>query len=89
MLLALSAMGVGAACRNDCQQLCDRMAELFDDCGVPYTDEERTQCRDAYRDATDAQNDQCVAQTKEVIVSNLRLKSGTNDECDVLREYGE
>ncbi len=89
VLLALSVVGVGTGCRNDCQQLCDRMADRFDACGIPYTDSELDQCRDAYRDATDAQKEQCAAQTEEVIIANLRLKSGTNDECDVLQEYGE
>ncbi len=65
------------------------MAGLFEACGVPYDDAELSQCRDAYRDATDAQNDQCAAQTDDVVWSNLRLKSSTDDACDVLREYGE
>lgn len=76
-------------CRNECQQLCGRMAKLFEECGIEYTHDELVQCRDEYRDATDQQLEQCGTQTGEDLIANLEIKSGSDNFCDALRLYGE
>jgi len=85
-LLAASAL-FSVACKNECQKLCDRMADVFDSCGVPFSDDELVQCRRAYEDITSQQDEQCKLQTDEVILTNLRLKSGTDNACDAVAEY--
>lgn len=58
-LRMLSVLLAGAGCGNPCQQLCDTLATLREDCGTPVSDAELQACRDAYAGASGEEIDAC------------------------------
>lgn len=63
--LALLALPLAlAGCGNPCQQLCDRMAEYANDCGLTVTPEDVTACKDEFT------GDQVDDVTRDVCAEN-------------------
>ncbi len=49
LLVALPLLGTG--CLNDCQRLCNEMADYWDECpNITFGDSEAADCREAFRD---------------------------------------
>lgn len=44
-LFALLAVLSLAACKNDCQKICDEMADFAEECGTPWEREDLQDCR--------------------------------------------
>jgi hypothetical protein len=57
-LLAVLAL---AACKNDCQKICDEMADFAEECGTPWEREDLKTCRAdmANRNKSKEQRDAC------------------------------
>ena len=51
LVLVFSALPAMSGCLNDCQRLCNEMAEYWDECpNITFGDSQAADCRDAYKD---------------------------------------
>lgn len=81
LLLALGLTLGG--CRNDCQNLCLEMADLYDDCGLAYTQNDLLTCFEDYGDPSEAELQSC-AESKGQLEEVLSEQSESGDVCEVL-----
>ena len=51
--LLLGASSLLGGCLNDCQRLCNEMADYWEECGKSFGDSEAADCRSNYADGTD------------------------------------
>lgn len=82
ILLALTLAG----CRNDCQQVCLEMADLFDACGQDYSQDDLVQCLETYEEPDGATLLTCQDTLGE-LETLLEYKAGTGDACDEIGRY--
>jgi len=82
LLLISSLVG----CRNDCQQVCLEMADLFDSCGVDYSQAELLECLEQNSEPDESTLGVCEDSLGE-LEELMEYKSESGDACSELEQY--